>query len=129
MTKGKDDTSLMPASEPDPDLLRIIDKEDSPYPERIAVDFPDFTSLCPITGQPDSARMLVRYVPAEKCLEESSLRSYLGSFRNHGGFNEAIVNRILDDLVAVCAPTEMTVRGEFTSRGGIQLTVEVCHPA
>lgn len=101
---------------------------DSPNSGRITFDFPEFTSLCPVTGQSDSARILVHYDPAEKCLEEDSLRCYLGAFRNHGGFNEAIVNRILDDLVRVCAPEKMIVRGEFAPRGGIQLTVEVCHP-
>lgn len=129
MAKGKEDTRVLPESGPTPDLLRIIEKEDAPYPEQITFNFPDFTSVCPITGQPDRARMLVRYVPADKFIEKTSLRLYLRSFRYHGGFNEAIVNRILDDLVTACAPEEMTVRGEFTSRGGVQLTVEACHPA
>ena len=128
MAKGKENAIMQSVPGPDPDLLEVIDKEDAPYPERITVDFPEFTSLCPITGQPDSARIHIHYTPAEQCLEEASVRRYLGSFRNHGGFNEVIVNRILDDLVAVCAPRKMTVRGEFASRGGIKLTVEVCHP-
>lgn len=129
MAKGKENAIVQLVVDPDPGLLRIIDKQDALYSGQITVDFPEFTSLCPVTWQPDCARMLVHYVPAKKCLNEESVRRYLGSFRNHGGFNEVIVNRILDDLVNACAPEEMKVRGEFASRGGIQLTVEVCHPA
>lgn len=129
MAKGKENAFMQPIPGPDPDLIEIIDIDDAPYPEQITFEFPEFSSLCPITGQPDSALMHIHYTPVEQCLEETSLQRYLGSFRNHGGFNEAIVNQILNDLVAACAPREMTVRGEFAPRGGIQLTVEVSHPA
>ena len=101
------------------------------YPERnytIRLDCPEFTSLCPITGQPDFGRIVIEYVPAERCIESKSLKLYLFSFRNHGSFGEAIVNRILDDLVAACAPKKAAVRGSFTPRGGISIEVTATFP-
>jgi 7-cyano-7-deazaguanine reductase len=95
----------------------------------IELDCPEFSSLCPVTGQPDSARLHVAYVPGDVCLETKSFKFYLASFRNHAAFNEEIVNRVLDDLVAACHPLEMTVRGEFASRGGIRLTCAARWPA
>ena len=81
-----------------------------------------------MTGQPDSARLVIRYVPGERCVETKSLKFYLASFRNQPAFNEEIVNRILDDLVAALQPVEMVVRGDFAPRGGIQLTTEATFP-
>ncbi|HCN31298.1 MAG TPA: NADPH-dependent 7-cyano-7-deazaguanine reductase QueF [Verrucomicrobiales bacterium] len=89
---------------------------------------PDFSSLCPVTGQPDAAHVEIIYIPDERCVETKSLKFYLASYRNHAAFNEAIVNRILDDLVKACAPRQARVRGRFAPRGGIQLTCEACHP-
>jgi len=89
----------------------------------------DFTSLCPVTGQPDFARITIDYVPGELCIETKSLKYYFASFRNTRSFNEQVVNRILDDLVAACAPREMVVHGEFAARGGIALSVRAAHPA
>ena len=89
---------------------------------------PEFTSLCPVTGQPDSAKVVIRYVPGEVCVETKSLKYYLASFRNQPAFNEEIVNRILDDLVKIMKPQEIVVRGEFAPRGGIQLTTEATYP-
>lgn len=89
----------------------------------------DFTSLCPITGQADFARIQIEYVPDRRCLETKSLKFYLASFRNTRSFNEEVANRILDDLVAACAPRRLMVRGHFAARGGIQVTVEARHPA
>lgn len=103
----------------------------NPRPGRdywIALDCPDFSSLCPVTGQPDSARLAIRYVPSERCVETKSLKFYLASFRNEAAFNEAIVNRVADDLIAVCAPKRLEIKGAFAPRGGISLTVEVSHP-
>jgi 7-cyano-7-deazaguanine reductase len=94
----------------------------------ITLDCPEFSSLCPVTGQPDTAHVVIRYVPATRCVETKSLKFYLASFRNLPAFNEEIVNRILDDLVAALDPTELTVRGAFGARGGIQLTCEARHP-
>ncbi len=94
----------------------------------IHLSAPDFASLCPVTGQPDSARIEILYIPDQLCVETKSLKFYLASYRNHAAFNEAIVNRILDDLVAACAPRQAIVRGRFAPRGGIQLTCEARHP-
>jgi len=89
----------------------------------------DFSSLCPVTGQPDSARIEISYMPAQELVETKSLKFYLASFRNFAAFNEVIVNRILDDLVAACDPHSATVRGIFAPRGGIHLTCEAKHPS
>jgi 7-cyano-7-deazaguanine reductase len=88
----------------------------------------DFTSLCPVTAQPDFAKITIEYVPAARCIETKSLKFYLSSYRNTRGFNEEIVNRILDDVVAACSPHEALVYGEFASRGGISLSVEASYP-
>ena len=95
----------------------------------ITLDCPEFSSLCPVTGQPDTAHIVIRYVPGERCVETKSLKFYMASFRNLPAFNEEIVNRILDDLVAAMDPVELNVSGKFGSRGGIQLTCEASHPA
>ncbi|MEI9898414.1 MAG: preQ(1) synthase [Chthoniobacter sp.] len=89
----------------------------------------DFTSLCPVTGQPDFASITIDYVPDKLCIETKSFKFYLSSFRNTRSFNEEIVNRILEDLVAACAPRQLWVHGEFASRGGIGVTVEAFHPS
>jgi 7-cyano-7-deazaguanine reductase len=89
----------------------------------------DFSSVCPVTGQPDYAEISIEYVPAARCIETKSLKYYLASFRNTPAFNEQIVNRILEDLIATCSPKRMTVRGAFASRGGLSLTVEATHEA
>lgn len=84
---------------------------------------PEFTSVCPITGQPDFATIKIEYVPDELCVELKSLKYYLFSFRHQGIFYEAVINRILDDLVAATRPRRMTVIGEFAVRGGISSTI------
>lgn len=94
----------------------------------IHLDCPEFSSLCPVTGQPDSAHIVIRYVPNERCVETKSLKFYLASFRNTPAFNEVVVNRILDDLVDALDPTELEVSGKFGARGGIQLTCTASHP-
>ena len=101
------------------------------YPDHnynVLLDCPEFTSLCPMTGQPDFGRIVIDYVPGERCVESKSLKLYLFSFRNHGAFAEAIVNRILDDVVAACSPRRATVRGSFTPRGGISIEVTASFP-
>lgn len=80
---------------------------------------PEFTSLCPKTGQPDFATIVINYRPRLYCVESKSLKLYLGSFRNHGEFHEACVNRIANDLIALLDPIELEVEGRFTPRGGI----------
>jgi len=94
----------------------------------IRLECPEFTSLCPVTGQPDFAEILIDYVPDKLCIETKSLKLYLSSYRNVHSFNEQVVNRILDDLVRVCRPRTMKVEGRFVPRGGLALTVLVEHP-
>lgn len=98
----------------------------NPNPERdyeIAFECPEFTCLCPRTGQPDFATIRVRYVPDARCVELKSLKLYLWSYRNEGAHHEAVTNQILDDLVKACDPRRMTVVGDFTVRGGIHTVV------
>ena len=98
----------------------------NPRPERdyeIEIRCPEFTSVCPKTGLPDFGEIVIRYVPDHACIELKALKYYLVGYRNEGIFYEAATNRILDDLVAACAPRRMTVTGAFTIRGGIATTV------
>ena len=88
----------------------------------------DFTSLCPITGQADFARIDIDYVPDRLCVESKSLKFYLASYRNERAFNEAVTNRILDDFVKACSPREAIVTAQFSARGGIALTVRAQYP-
>jgi 7-cyano-7-deazaguanine reductase len=102
----------------------------NPKPGRdyvIRFDCPEFTCLCPKTGQPDFAVIRVEYVPDQLCVELKSWKLYLWSFRNEGGFHEAITNRILDDLVAALAPRRCRVEGAFNVRGGITTTIVAEH--
>ena len=94
----------------------------------VAITIPEFTSICPKTGLPDFATLVVTYVPDAHCVELKSFKEYLLAYRNLGIFNENVVNRVLADLVAAMRPRRMTVRGVFTPRGGIQTTVEACWP-
>lgn len=94
----------------------------------IELDYPEFSSLCPVTGQPDTAHLTIKYIPDAVCLETKSLKFYLASFRNLPSFNEDIVNRILDDLSGACSPRRMVVKGRFSPRGGIRLTATASHP-
>jgi 7-cyano-7-deazaguanine reductase len=110
----------------------ILDSFPNSHPGRdytILLETEDFSSVCPVTGQPDYAEIDIEYIPAARCIETKSLKYYLASFRNTPAFNEQIVNRILEDLVATCSPKRMTVRGAFASRGGLSLTVEATHTA
>lgn len=84
---------------------------------------PEFTSVCPKTGQPDFGVLTITYVPDRLCIELKSLKLYLQRFRNHGAFYEHVTNRILDDLVAVCRPRQMKIVAAFTPRGGIRTTI------
>jgi 7-cyano-7-deazaguanine reductase len=89
----------------------------------IAFDCPEFTALCPITGQPDFGHLTIEYVADARCIESKSLKIYLFSFRNHGSFHEEVTNRILDDVVAACQPRRAKVIGKFRPRGGIAIHV------
>jgi 7-cyano-7-deazaguanine reductase len=88
----------------------------------------DFTSVCPVTAQPDFARIDIDYIPDRVCVESKSLKFYLASYRNEHAFNEAVTNRILDDFVRACAPREAIVTAQFSARGGIALTVRAEYP-
>ena len=94
----------------------------------ITFDCPEFTCLCPLTGQPDFARIEVKYVPDRFCVESKSLKLYLWSYRNEGAFHEDVTNLILNDLVAALSPVSMTVTTDWLVRGGIHTTVKVSHP-
>ena len=103
----------------------------NPRPGRdyeIAFECPEFTCLCPRTGQPDFATIQIRYVPETLCVELKSLKLYLWSFRDEGHFHEDVTNRILDDLVTTLKPRRMTVTGDFKVRGGIHTVVTAGHP-
>ena len=103
----------------------------NPAPRRnyqIHFETDDFTSVCPVTGQPDFARVDIDYVPDRLCVESKSLKFYLASYRTERAFNEAVTNRILDDFVKACAPREAIVTAQFSARGGIALTVRAEYP-
>ena len=102
----------------------------NPRPGRdytIEIVCPEFTSLCPKTGQPDFGTITYTYTPAQTCVELKSLKLYLQRFRNQGIFYEAVVNRLLDDFVKACQPARCHVVGAFTPRGGITTTVTCTH--
>jgi 7-cyano-7-deazaguanine reductase len=104
----------------------------NPQPERdytIRISIPEFTCLCPKTGQPDFADLLLEYIPDRQCVELKSLKMYIWSFRNEGAFHEAVTNEILDDLVNATAPRFMRVTAIFNVRGGIGTTVIAEHKA
>lgn len=107
-----------------------LDTFDNPHPERdytIRIDVPEFTCLCPKTGQPDFATFHIEYVPDKACVELKSLKMYMWSFRDEGAFHEAVTNQILGDLVTACQPRFMRLTGEFNVRGGIYTSVIVEH--
>jgi 7-cyano-7-deazaguanine reductase len=111
---------------------KSLETFDNPKPEReyeIRFECPEFTCVCPKTGQPDFATIRIRYVPDRTCVELKSLKLYLWSFRDEGAFHEAVTNRILDDLVSATKPRRMTVEGDFAVRGGIHTVVEASYVA
>jgi len=102
----------------------------NPHPERdytIHMEVPEFTCLCPKTGQPDFATILLDIVPDEHCVELKSLKMYMWSFRDEGGFHEAMTNRILEDIVAAIEPRFLRITGRWNVRGGIWTNVVVEH--
>ena len=111
---------------------RSLETFANPNPGRdyeIRFDCPEFTCLCPKTGQPDFASIRIEYVPDQLCVELKSLKLYLWSYRDEGAFHEAVTNQICDDLVDAIAPQRATVTGKFWVRGGITTTVIVSHSA
>jgi len=107
-------------------ITKDLETFPNPNPERgytVRIEVPEFTCLCPKTGQPDFATLLLEYVPDQHCVELKSLKLYVWSYRDEGAFHEAVTNRILDDLVAACNPLFFRVTGRFNVRGGIYTTV------
>jgi len=107
---------------------QILDTFENENPHRdyeIEITCPEFTCLCPKTGQPDFATITIKYVPDALCLELKSIKLYLGSYRDIGAFHEAVTNKILTDMTEKCHPRKMTVIGEYNVRGGIYTTITV----
>ncbi len=107
-------------------LSKTIETFPNPKPERdyeIAMECPEFTCLCPKTGQPDFATIKIIYIPDLLCLELKSLKLYLWSYRNEGAFHEAVTNKILDDLIGALSPRKMKIVGDFYVRGGIHTII------
>jgi len=123
---GRSDSHFPPV--PASSTLETFQNKFSKRDYWIRFESPEFTSMCPVTGQPDFARITIDYVPDRLCIESKSLKFYLASFRNTRSFNEEIVNRILDDLVKACSPRRVIVHGEFAARGGISVTVDAAYP-
>lgn len=115
-------------NEPSAGILEIFPNPSPGRDYTVRFDCLEFTSVCPVTGQPDFGKIEIRYSPAEVCVESKSLKLYLGSYRNQGSFAEAIVNQILDDLVSVLAPEYVRVKGSFSPRGGIGIDVVAEYP-
>ncbi len=116
------------------EFKETLETFENTYPGRdytIEIVCPEFTSVCPKTGQPDFGKLTFTYVPADKCVELKSLKLYLQRFRNEGIFYENVTNRILDDVAGVVEPRQMTLLAEWTPRGGIssRITVEYTAPA
>lgn len=108
----------------------MIETFPNPSPERnyeIKCESPEFTCLCPKTGQPDFANIMIRYIPDKLCIELKSLKLYLWSYRNEGTYHEAVTNKILNDLAGLCKPRWMEVEAKFNVRGGIATTVTATH--
>ncbi len=111
---------------------RSLETFPNPQPGRdytIRIRVPEFTCLCPITGQPDFAELTLEYIPDERCVELKALKLYVWSYRDEGAFHEAVTNRILDDLVAATAPRFMRLTADFNVRGGIDTMVVAEHRA
>ncbi len=108
-----------------------VDTFPNKYPDRdytVIIRVPEYTSVCPITGNPDFGTITIEYVPDQLCLELKSLKLYFFGFRDRGVFYESLVNEVLDDLVRAVRPRRMTVTGDFTPRGGITSTVTAEYP-
>ena len=108
---------------PEKASLEVFDNLYSKRDYEITFDCPEFTSLCPVTGQPDFGKITITYVPDKLCVESKSLKLFMFSFRSHNTFHEEVVNSILEKVVEACSPRWIEVVGEFRPRGGIALTI------
>lgn len=113
---------------PDNAALEAFENRYSDRDYWVEFDCPEFTALCPMTGQPDFGHITLRYIPDTLCIESKSLKLYLFAFRNHGTFHEEVVNRILEDVVRTIQPRVATVKGVFNPRGGIAIIAEANYP-
>lgn len=123
LTLLKKSETKFPASPADASLEtfeNLFEKRDY----EITFECPEFTSLCPVTGQPDFGEITIKYIPDKLCIESKSLKIFLFSFRNHNTFHEEAVNTILDEVIAQSSPRSAEVKGVFRPRGGIALTVK-----
>ena len=112
--------------------IKILETFKNSHPGRdyeVEMECPEFTCLCPKTGQPDFAEIEIHYIPNKLCVELKSLKLYLWSYRNEGAFHEKVINNILDDLVEVSSPRWMEVIGAFNVRGGIHTNVSASYQA
>jgi 7-cyano-7-deazaguanine reductase len=111
--------------------MKKIETVKNSYPKRdynVHIEFPEFTCVCPKTGLPDFANIIIDYIPDKKIVELKSLKLYFVGYRNVGIFHENVVNQILDDIVAACKPRSAKIVGEFNVRGGIKTTVSAEYP-
>lgn len=113
--------------EPRAEMLETFENRNPERDYEIEISCPEFTCVCPKTGQPDFGTIRIRYVPDRLCVELKSLKLYMFSYRDMGEFHEHVANRILDDLVAACAPRSAEVTGDFNVRGGIKTVVRAEH--
>ncbi len=116
-------------NKPDTKILEAFENSHPGRDYKITFKCPEFTALCPITGQPDFGVITISYIADKLCLESKSLKLYLFSYRNHGAFHEEVVNLILDDIVKTIKPRHITVTGNFNPRGGIAINVEASYSA
>lgn len=112
---------------PGPDILEAFPNRYPGVDYVITFEHPEFTSLCPMTGQPDYGIITLQYVPDQKCVESKSFKLYMCAFRNEGSFMESLTNKIAEDLISVLAPRRLTLTGKFNVRGGTGITVRVEH--
>jgi len=115
------------ASQYDPSVLETFVNKHQGRDYWVTFTCPEFTSLCPMTGQPDFATIIIRYIPDRQMVESKSLKLYLFSFRNHGDFHEDCINIIMDDLIRLMHPRYIEVLGDFSARGGISITPYASH--
>jgi 7-cyano-7-deazaguanine reductase len=109
---------------------RRLEVVPNPHPDRdyeVSLEIPEFTCVCPRTGQPDFATIRIRYVPDQRLVELKSIKLYIWSYRDEGAFHEDVTNRILNDFVAAAAPRWIEVVGDFSVRGGIKTVVRAAH--
>lgn len=120
---GKAGATKYNYSNPSAEILETFPNNFPGRPYIISIEFPEYTSLCPVTGQPDFATIIIEYIPDELCVESKSFKLYMGSYRNHQSFMETITNNMLEDFMSRLSPLWIRVKGIFAPRGGTTLHV------